>query len=85
MLHKKFSQDLATWLMWNKKFVYVLNYLKIFKAVPKNNPRTHSPKQNKKAVLTTAAYFKVSKSLGCFHYKTEKVNTTTEFCTFELV
>ena len=29
------------WLMWNKKFVYVLNYLKVFKAVHKNNPRTH--------------------------------------------
>ena len=26
----------------------------------KNNPRTHSPQQNKKAVLTTAAYFEVS-------------------------
>ena len=46
--------------MWNKKFTYVLNYSKIFKAVPKNNPRTHLPQQSKKAVLTTAAYFKVS-------------------------
>ena len=46
--------------MWKKKFVYVLNYLKTFKAVHKNNPRTHSPQQNKKAVLTIAAYFKVS-------------------------
>ena len=42
--------------MW-KKIVYVLKYLKIFKAVQKNNPRTHSPQQNKKAVLMTAAYF----------------------------
>ena len=33
--------------MWNKKFAYVLNYLKIFKAVHKNYPRTHSPQQNK--------------------------------------
>ena len=40
--------------------VYGVNYLKNFKAVPKNNPRTHSPQQNKKAVLTTTAYFKVS-------------------------
>ena len=39
------------------KFVYVLNHLKSFKAVPKINPRAHSPQQNKKAVLTTAAYF----------------------------
>ena len=37
-----------------------LNYLKVFKAVHKNNPRTHSPQQNKKAVLTAAAYFKIS-------------------------
>ena len=40
--------------MWKKKFVYILNYLKTFKVVHKNNPRTHSPQQNKKAVLTTA-------------------------------
>ena len=46
--------------MWKKKFVYVLNYAKTFNAVHKNNPRTHSPQQNKKAVLTTAAYLKVS-------------------------
>ena len=46
--------------MWNKNFVYILNYLKILKAVLKNNLRTHSLKQNKKAVLTTAAYFEVS-------------------------
>ena len=26
--------------MWNKKFVYILDYLKKFKAVPKNNPLT---------------------------------------------
>ena len=35
-----------------KKFVYVLNYLKIFKAVHKSNSLTHSSQQNKKAVLT---------------------------------
>ena len=44
--------------MWNKKFVYILDYLKKFKAVPKNN---HSPQQQQqKVLLTTAAYFKVS-------------------------
>ena len=43
-----------------KKFVYFTNYLKIFKAVQKNYQRTHSLQQNKKALLTTAAYFKVS-------------------------
>ena len=32
----------------------------MFKVVPKSNPRTHSPQQNKKAVLMTAAHFKVS-------------------------
>ena len=49
--------------MWKEKFVYVLDYLKTFKAVHKNNPLTHSSQQNKKAVLTTAAYFKVSSSV----------------------
>ena len=49
--------------MWNKKFVYVLNYLKIFIAVDKNNSPTYSLQQNKKASLTTAAYFKVSTPL----------------------
>ena len=28
--------------MWNKKFVYVLNYLKTFKAAPENNSLTQS-------------------------------------------
>ena len=32
-------------------------------AMYKNNPRTHSTLQNKKAVLTAATYFKVSTSL----------------------
>ena len=37
---------------------------KLFKkTVHKNNPRMHSPQQNKKVVLTTAAYFKVSTSI----------------------
>ena len=43
-----------------KVYVYVLNYLKTFKAMQKNNPRTHSPQQYKKAVLAAAAYFKAS-------------------------
>ena len=46
--------------MGNRKFVYVLNYSKAFKAMHKNNPRRHLLQQNKKAVLTTAAYFKDS-------------------------
>ena len=61
MLHKKFNQDLSTYFFKRKvdscevkKFVYVLNYLKIFKAVAKSNPRRHSSQQNKKAVMTTA-------------------------------
>ena len=66
------------------------------------NPRTHpSQQQNKKAMLTTAAYFKVLLPYdrsgrnrtsfifvyqkGCFRYKTEKVNTIIEFCIFELI
>ena len=46
--------------MLNKKFVHVLNY--IHKAAHKNNPRTQSPQQNIKAVLTTAAYFNVAET-----------------------
>ena len=42
------------------KSLFVLNYLKIFKVVHKNNPRTHSPQQNKKAMLTTAVYIHIS-------------------------
>ena len=44
--------------MRKKKFVYVLSYVKTFKAVQKNNPHTHYLQQNKKAVLTTATYSK---------------------------
>ena len=59
--------------------------------VHKKRPRSHSPQQNKKAVLTTAAYFKVSTPVRscfsftfvyqktCFRSKTEKVNSTIEF------
>ena len=43
-----------------KEKVCVLNYIKTFKAVHKNNPRTYSTQQNKKVVLTTAAYLKAS-------------------------
>ena len=46
--------------MWKKKFVYVLNYWKTFKAVRNDNPWRHSPQKIEKAVLMTAAYFKVS-------------------------
>ena len=44
--------------MWNKKFCFKL--FEIFQAVHKSNPRMHSLKQSKKAMLTTAVYFKVS-------------------------
>ena len=60
MLHKEFNKDSANlifkqknWFIWHKKFLYFLSYLKKFKVVPKNNPRTHSLQQSKKAVLTT--------------------------------
>ena len=66
MLHEKLNQDLRLNFL-SKKIIHVkqkvcLHYklFKIFKTVHKNNPRTHSPQQNKKVVLTTAAYFKVS-------------------------
>ena len=130
--------------MWNKKFVYVLNYIKTFKVVQKSNPQPHSLQRNKKAILATAAYFKVSIPIrsqwqklrprwssftkkgvlgkkqqknhhhcilhirislgtkcqlkltilifwtkisqkGCSRSKVENVNTTIEFCIFELV
>ena len=45
--------------MWKKKFVFIFNNLKTFKAVHKNHPRTHAPQQHKEAVLTAAVYFKV--------------------------
>ena len=38
--------------------------MKILKAVHKNNPQTHSPQQNKKALLTTATNFKVPIPVG---------------------
>ena len=44
--------------MWSKKFVYDLNHFKIFNVVHKNNPRAHSPQQNKKALLITFVFFK---------------------------
>ena len=34
-----------------KDLTISLNYLKIFKAVPKNNPRTHSPQENVNLVI----------------------------------
>ena len=66
MLHNKFNQVRQLNFLSKKvihvkeKVRYVLNYLETFKAVHKNHPRTHSLPQNKKAVLMTAAYFKVS-------------------------
>ena len=68
MLHKKFNQDLAAHNFLSKKLIHlkqkVCLHFKLFKkAVHKNNPQTHSSQQHKKAVLTAAAYFKVSTSV----------------------
>ena len=87
--------------MWNKKFAYVLNHLKIFKAVPKNNLWTHSPRQNKKPCWQQLPISKSQLPEGCrdnihasftfvyqnkfLRYETEKMNTTIEFCIFKLV
>ena len=66
MLHKKSNQDLAASFFKQKidpcevKRFLCFKLFKIYKAVPKSNPRAHSPQQNEKAVMTTAAYFKVS-------------------------
>ena len=47
--------------MWKEKCVYVLNYVKSFKAIHESNSRTRSQQENKKkTLLKTAAYFKVS-------------------------
>ena len=61
-----FNEDLAT-DFFKKKLIHVkqkvsirFRLFKIVKALSKNIPRRHSPEQNKKAVLNTAAYFKVS-------------------------
>ena len=40
--------QVKNWFMWKKRFVYVLNYLKFFKAVQKNDPWMHSLQQQKK-------------------------------------
>ena len=63
----QFNQDLGTYKFLGKKLIhvkykvsYVLNYLKFFEAGHKNNSRTHSLQQKKKAVLTTVAYFGAS-------------------------
>ena len=93
--------------MWNKRFIYTLNYLKSGQkqkqstAVHKNNPRTHSPQQNKKLCwrqLPISEYllpygrrdsnytlFIFIYQKRCFWSKVEKVNTTIEFCIFKLV
>ena len=69
MLHKKFNHSHKKRKDGLMKKFWQLNFLskkigscerKSFMAVLKKNPRTHSPQQNKKAVLTTAAYFKAS-------------------------
>ena len=49
--------------MWNK-FVYASNWF--LKVLSKNNPRTHSPKQNKKAMLTTSTFLKVAETIIAF-------------------
>ena len=83
--------------MWKVKFVYVLNYLKTLKTVHKSNPRTHSPQQGKpcwrqlpfsKSLVPygckdNCSSFTFVYQIGSFQNKTEKVNTTIEFCILE--
>ena len=61
-----FNQDLGTYF-FKKKLIHVkqkvsirFRLFKIVKAVSKSITRKHLPQQNKKVVLNTAAYFKVS-------------------------
>ena len=58
--------------MLNKNFVYLLDYFQFNIAVNKNSPRTNSLQQNKKAVVKTAAYFKVSNPVRSQWQKWEK-------------
>ena len=58
--------------MLDKKFVYVLDYFQFNSAVNKNNPWTNSLQQNKKAVVKTAAYFKVPNPVRSQRQKWEK-------------
>ena len=58
--------------MLNKKFVYVLDYFQFNIAVNKNNPWTNSLQLNKKAVLKTATYFKVSNPVRSHRQKMGK-------------
>ena len=60
----------------------------------KNNLRRHSPQQNKKNRVDDSCLFQslysrmvleIVKKKECFWYKTEKVNTTIEFCMLELI
>lgn len=54
MLDKKSYQILSTYFflfMLSRIFVYVLDFFEFNNAAHKNNPRTNSPQQNKKAVL----------------------------------
>ena len=55
--------------MLNKKFVYAIHYFAIQKTAHKYNQQTHSSQQNKKIVLATAAYFKVSTTVRLQRHK----------------
>ena len=77
--------------MSKKRFVYVLNYVKTFKVVHKNNPRILSPEQNKKAVLPIwKSLLQSSRKDNCFSFtfvyqkKAFGIKQTIEFCIFEL-
>ena len=80
--------------MWNSKFVYFLNYLRILRLCPKTIHRcTHCNKYLQQLQSLYSGKFgetiivphlpSFTKKGVC--YKIEKVNTTIEFCIFELV
>ena len=63
MLHKKVPSRFANFnflKIIHMKQVCLCFKLNFLRQYPKNNPWMDSPQQNKKAVLTTAAHFKVS-------------------------
>ena len=85
MLHQKFNQNLCTYVfkqnidLLDEKIIYVSSYSTIQKAGHKNNPWTHSPQQDKIAVLTfqslnshkVAATIRVIYFLGIMFYHVE--------------
>ena len=51
------SMKIYQLIFLSKMFVCILSYFKIDKVAHKNNPRTHSPQQNKKGCVSDSCLF----------------------------